>query len=78
MSDNPADRSRPNNEIQIAAILDIGGSQGGPPDVATMVNPIAIPILWEWVQGGAPAERGPGSAESQPSHTNVIGARREN
>lgn len=76
MSDDPADRSRPTNEIQIAAILDLGGAEGGPPNVTTMVNPIAIPILWEWVQGGAPADQTPATAE--PSHTNVIGVRREN
>ena len=78
MSDNPADRSRPVNEIQIAAILDLGGSEGGPPNVATMVNPVAIPIVWEWVRGGTPAEPGPAPAEPLPLPANVTGARPEN
>ncbi len=78
MSDDPGGQSRATNEVQIAAVLDLGGSGEGPPDVATMVDPIAIPILWEWVQAGAPAGRGSADPEPQPPHTNVIGARPEN
>jgi len=86
MQDNPADQPRATNEIQIAAVLDLGGSGEGPPGVETMVDPIAIPILWEWVGGGAPAagptqagptQAGPAQAGPRPPHTNVTGARRE-
>lgn len=74
MRNNSANRFRAVNEVQITAILELGDSGGGPPDIGTMINPVSIPITWEWIDSEGSAqpgggERGPpmvGSAGTEP------------
>ncbi len=69
MTDNPAEQLRQSRSISIAAVLDLSQSGAASDGLATMPNPVAIPVQIEY-QGGSVQSSG-----QMPGDQPVGGAR---
>lgn len=77
MTDNPAEQLRQSRSISIAAVLDLSQSGAASDSLATMSNPVAIPVRVEY-QGGSDQSYGqmPGNPAAGGAPSPMDGADR--